>query len=290
MMTAHMITASRTLTLFGIMCGALIIPAHAQGKSESAPGQIKKGAAAAAGATVSPATSTSATSAPSTAPNRVLYYGSWLDDASVMDPGTTWLGVSSAYWQADTARQVDAPVLMVARGLSRRTQVGASLPIFHFRDDTGSAASGVGTVSVYGKLMIVDPAGSHGVGIGIAPLIEVASGAGERFGWALPVNVESRRDRFKVYGSGGYFSRGAVFATAAVEIPTSPRTSVSGNFGQSHSGGSHQTSVGISGSFSPTSTTGFFASLGRSSAAAGLQNGGISFGGGMSMLWAPKRP
>ena len=262
-------------------------PAIAQGKSGSAPGRSKKGAAAAAAATVSPATATASTSAPSSSPNNVLYYGSWLDDASVMPRGSIWMGASTAYWKADTAHQVDAPVFMGAAGVTRRTQVGASLPIYHFNDQAGFSASGVGTVSVYGKVMLLDANAGPGLGLAVTPLIEVAPGADSAFGWALPVNVEARAERFRVYGSAGYFSRGSIFGTAAVEVPTSRRTAVTGTLGQSHAGDSNQTSFGLSLSFSVSPTTGLFVGLGHSSAGALLENGGVSIGGGISLLVKP---
>jgi hypothetical protein len=278
-MTGRKLAASALLSILATA------PIAAQGKSGSPPGKSKKnGAAAAASATVSPATATAATSAPATSANSVLYYGSWLDDASIMTPRTTWVSTSTAYWKADAARQVDAPVFAVARGLSSRAQVGGSLPIFHFRDDTGGSASGLGTVSVYGKVMLIDPSAKNRVGVAIAPLIEMARGADHGFGWALPVNVEARAARFRVYGSAGYFSRGAVFGTAAVEIPTGTRGAITGNFGESRSGSSHQTSLGLSLSFFPSAPTGLFVSLGRATAVQGLDNGGVSLGGGVSFL------
>ena len=283
-----MIAGVKAIALVALIGAAMAAPAGAQGKSASAPGQSKKGgnagAAAAAAATVSPATATSATSAPSSSPNNVLYYGSWLDDASVMERGSIWMGASTAYWKADTAHQVDVPVLMGAAGLTRRVQVGASLPIYHFQDQSGLSASGVGTVSVYGKLMLMDAGAGRRLGLAVAPLIELAPGADGAFGWALPVNVETRADRFRVYGSAGYFSRGSIFGTAAVEVPTSSRTAVTGTFGQSHAGGATQTSLGVSLSFAPEPSTGLFMSLGHSSGVASLSNGGVSLGGGVSVL------
>jgi hypothetical protein len=44
------------------------------------------------------------------------------------------------------------------------------------------------------------------------------TGAG-RFGWGAPVSLEVREKGYRVFGSTGYFSRGAVFGSTAVEIP-----------------------------------------------------------------------
>jgi hypothetical protein len=285
-----MVTAGnrQVLAACALIAAVIVAPVGAQGKSGNAAGKSKRGsdAAAASAATVSPATAASSTSAPSTSANSVLYYGSWLDDASLMPPGAMWVGASTAYWKANTAHQVDAPVLMGGMGITPRVQVGGSVPVYHFRDDTGFAASGVGTVSMYGKVMLADVS-AHRIGVAVAPLVEIAPGADDRFGWAFPVNVETRRGRARIYGSTGYFSRGSVFASGALELPAGPRTVVTGTIGQSHSNDSHQTSVGLTLSFFPAGTTGLFLSVAHSSAASTLNNGGLSLGGGVSVSLSP---
>jgi len=282
-----MIITVRTLAI-ALLCAAVASAAAAQGKSGSAPGQIKHGAASAAAGSASPATAAGATSAPSTAANSSLYYGSWLDDASVMDPHTTWLGLSTAYWRSDVGHQVDAPVMMGAIGVSPRTQVGASLPIYHFHDTTGGSADGVGTVSAYGKFMLVDPAGRKGFGLAVAPLVEVAPGSDKRFGWALPVNVEARARRVRMYGSAGYFSRGSVFTTIAAEIPTGRRTSLTANLGRSFASGAHETDLGVGFGLSTSPTTSLFLNLGRAIMSDPSAAGGISLGGGVSVTMSPR--
>jgi hypothetical protein len=52
--------------------------------------------------------------------------------------------------------------------------------------------------------------------------------------FALPVNVEIRRQPFRIYGSGGYFTRGSVFAGGALEW-TATRMIVTGSLTQSYS-------------------------------------------------------
>jgi hypothetical protein len=53
--------------------------------------------------------------------------------------------------------------------------------------------------------------------------------------FALPVSIEMRRRPFRVYGSGGYFTRGAVFGGGAVEWTSPHGISITGSFTQSHS-------------------------------------------------------
>ena len=59
-------------------------------------------------------------------------------------------------------------------------------------------------------------------------MIEVLSVApldgGSRVNWALPASVELQRDGWRLYATGGYFSRGAMFGSGAVEIELSERT------------------------------------------------------------------
>lgn len=241
----------------------------------------------------SPATSTTSTSAPASSANAVIYYGSWLDDASVVEPGDVWISLSTGYWKADASRQVDVPVVSAAVGLNRRMQAGASLPIYHFRDGTGLSETGVGNISLYGKWVMVDAAKTrHGVGLAVAPLIEMTPGVNGSFGWALPVNIEMRTSQMRVYGSAGYFSRGSMFATIAAQISAGSRVALSGNFGQSYaSAGTHQTTIGVGAFVSTTATSGLFVGIGQTFQPAELGPGGVSFGGGVSFLLPdPQKP
>jgi hypothetical protein len=199
-----------------------------------------------------------------------------------MAPGSAWLGASSAFWKANTGRQIDVPVMMAAIGLARRAQMGGSVPIYHFRDPNGLSAHGIGTVSLYGKLMLLDPAATHRFGLAVAPLFELAPGADKRVGWALPINIEARTRRLRIYGSTGYFSRGSVFGAIAAEVAAGSRTSITGTFGQSYAAGSHQTDISIGLALATSRTTSAFVSLGRAFTSDAMP-GSVSFGGGISL-------
>jgi len=281
-------SVKRAIAAAALISAAAAAPAAAQGKSGLALGQTKDktshgGAAAAAAGSASPATSVSTTSTPATSASSALYYGSWLDDASTMTPGSAWLGLSTAYWKSTTGRQFDAPVMMGAIGVSPRTQIGASVPIYHFRDVDGFSSNGVGTISMYGKLMLVDPAGSNGVGFAIAPLLQLAPASDQRLGWALPVNVEARTRRARIYGSTGYFSRGSVFVTVAADVPAGRKASFTANFGRSFASGSHETDLGAGLALFTSPTTSVFISLGRAFMSDPAAAGGMSLGGGVSV-------
>src|SRR5258705_9467723 len=75
------------------------------------------------------------------------------------------------------------------------------------------------------------PMGSAGKGprtvrAAITPIIEVIQdpvpGTG-RFSWGLPVSIEVHPGKYRMFGSTGFFSRGAVFGSGAVEIPVRDR-------------------------------------------------------------------
>lgn len=51
---------------------------------------------------------------------------------------------------------------------------------------------------------------------------------GGRLYWGAPVSLESRAPRYRIYGSSGYFSRGAFISSGGVEVPLTPRLIVTG--------------------------------------------------------------
>src|SRR5260370_12872460 len=77
-------------------------------------------------------------------------------------------------------------------------------------------------------------------GLGIAPMLEVLSSGSVQEGdgrvhWALPVTFERRFRAFRAYGSVGYFSRGAAFASGALEVPIHTKMAVTGALSHSRS-------------------------------------------------------
>lgn len=319
-----LVSAAKT-TVIALVLGVLVAagPAFAQGRSDSAPGQSKdkdpksdkpntqksgtNGSSSASGSSsgsrqpslaaesgiASPVTSSSSTSAPAAAANAVVYYGSWLDDASIVSPGDVWVGLATGYWRGDSNRQFDVPVVSAAVGITSRFQAGGSASFYHFRDPDGLTESGAGTFSAYGKVQLLDPMRApNAIGIAITPLFELSPGSSERFGWALPVNIETQRGNLRVYGSAGYFSRGSVFGTIGADIPVGSRYAVSANFGQSYaSAGSHQTSLGAGLSVGLTPTSGAYVGVGQTFMPSAIGPSGVSLAGGVSFLLPqPKTP
>jgi hypothetical protein len=266
-------------------------PAFAQGRSDSAPGKTKdkspkEPSRASQSGLGSPATATSSTSAPAASANAVAYFGSWLDDASVVDPGDVWVGLATGYWRGGSNRQVDAPVVSAAVGISPRVQAGGSASFYHFRDAEGFSENGFGSFSLYGKFLIADPLRApNAIGVAVTPLLELSPGSADPVGWALPVNLEARHGELRIYGSTGYFSRGSVFATVGLDIPVTSRVLLNGTFGQSYArAGTHQTSFGFGASMGLTATSGVFVGFGQTLTPTGMGPGGASIAGGLSFL------
>ncbi|RPI55308.1 MAG: hypothetical protein EHM55_08255 [Acidobacteria bacterium] len=294
-------TAAR-LVVLSVLSALAAGPAFAQGRSDSAPGQNKDKAKivdpkaktrAAGSGLASPATAAASTSVPAASANAVVYYGSWLDDASIVEPGDIWIGLATGFWRGESNRQIDAPVASAAVGLGRRLQAGGSLSFYHFRDADGISENGFGNMSIYGKVQILDPyRAPHAIGVAVTPLVEMSPGSEDAFGWALPINIEGHRGSLRIYSSAGYFSRGSVFGTVGADVPIGSRLSISGTFGQSYArAGTHQTSLGVGASLGLTATSGAYVGLGRTFMPTEVGPGGVSLAGGMSFLLPdPKTP
>jgi hypothetical protein len=177
-------------------------------------------------------------------------FGTWLDDASIVEPGSGSITLSAGYWRTPAYHEWDVPTADAAVGLTKRVQVGVSVPYFHAGEPGGAVAHGLGDVYISGKVQLRDPARvKRGPGFSITPLLEVLTAppsiGASRVGWAIPGNIELRGSRARVYGSAGYFSRGALFASGAVEVPASDRVWITGTISQSHSIGADEASLAL---------------------------------------------
>jgi hypothetical protein len=163
-------------------------------------------------------------------------FGSWLDDASSSYRGDSYASVGIGYWRLAESSQVNAPMLGMAWGVTDRMQLSASVPFYH-TSYGGATSSGLDDLYFGAKYTLVDPTLTLSeFGLAVNPVVEVLSaGAPDgRVHFALPVNVELRRQPFRVYGSAGYFTRGSVFSGGAVEW-TGARMILTGSLTQSYS-------------------------------------------------------
>jgi hypothetical protein len=168
----------------------------------------------------------------------VRNFGSWLDDASVMDVGSGFVAVGFGVFTTPVYREVDLPTIDSGVGIHRRVQIGMSVPYYRATVAGTPMGRGFGDVYLSAKIQLREPTGS-GPGFGVIPMVEVLSMAppdgGSRVTWALPVSIEVQRTGWRVYGSAGYFSRGAMFGSGAVEVELSKRTWLTGTISQSYS-------------------------------------------------------
>jgi hypothetical protein len=275
-----------TATLFALVL-VLATTAAAQGKKGSPPGHLKH-----------PDPGDAASASPASSSIRSIYLGSWMDDASVLPKGQGWVSTSIGYWKIGSSHIVDAPVIDMAVGASKRTQFGFSVPVYHVPAEFGPPTAGVGQYFFYGKVSLIDPAPSakssrpRSIGVAISPLVEVTSPVFETDGrqhvsWAAPVNLELRRGTTRAYGSFGYFSRGALFGAAAIDVPISPGITLTPSVGHTFStsadataGGSrHRTDLSLTASRSLPRGAALFGSIGESIA------GSPTAGEARSVLW-----
>ena len=227
-----------------LLAFGLLIPGAAYAQGNGRP----KGPKAPTPTTTTPSSSTSAststptsTSAPSAdlvagATSSFRQFGSWLDDASSSYKGDSYASFGVGYWRLAEGSQVNAPMLGMGWGVTDRLQMSASVPFYH-TNYAGTTSSGLDDLYFGAKYTIVDPTLTLSeFGLAVNPVIEVlsADNLDGRVHFALPVNVELRRQPFRMYGSAGYFTRGSVFAGGALEW-TGSRMIVTGSLTQSYS-------------------------------------------------------
>jgi hypothetical protein len=153
-------------------------------------------------------------------------FGVWLDDATISPRGRGWAGVGLGHYRSELGRQSDLPSFDAGFGFGHRLQVALNVPLARLHYADGTRTRGLGDVYLATKIGLVDPEKSGTYGVALAPLVEVlgeasvSEGQG-RLHWALPLTVERRFRDFRAYGSAGWFSRGAVFGAAALEVPLS---------------------------------------------------------------------
>ena len=170
----------------------------------------------------------------------VRHFGSWLDDASVLPVGQGVLSVGFGYWKTSSFQEFDVPSVDGALGVARRLQIGVSMPYFRANEPGGPLAHGVGDMYLSSKLQLRDPAAGaqHRIGVAVTPIVEVLSFAPapsvSRVSWALPVSIELQRKKWRAYGATGYFSRGSIFASGAIELALSDRAWLTGTLSKSH--------------------------------------------------------
>jgi len=168
----------------------------------------------------------------------VRNFGSWLDDATVQDPGNGFVTFGFGFYKTPVFREIDFPSLDSGFGVTKTLQLGMSLPYAHASVPGAATSHGLGDVYLNAKYQLRAPSTAH-TGLAVIPMLEVLSVAppagGSRLQWALPVSLERQFDHWRAMGTGGYFSRGAVFGAGAIEAELSNRAWLTGSLGWSYS-------------------------------------------------------
>lgn len=212
---------------FVMLCAAA--PAAAQGNGHgNAYGHYK--------GTVASSTHTAqAASIPGTG---VRNFGSWLDDATVQDPGGGYVTFGFGVYHTPVYREIDFPSIDSGFGVTRRLQVGMSLPYSYGGAPGDPTTRGFGDIYLNTKYQLSEPSQTK-TGFAVIPMLEVLSVAppsgGGRVQWALPVSAERQFNRWRAMGTGGWFSRGALFGASAIEVALSKRAWATGALSESYS-------------------------------------------------------
>ena len=274
-----------SLRLTAAMAGAFValavaVPSYAQGKGGGKPGKGPARPPSSSALSAPTGTGTADTESATTP-------FAWLDDASVMAPGSVWLGVSMVRWQGSGQSQTIAPVVDAAIGLTPRVQIGASVP---------RVAGGLGTTFFTAKIAVLN-ADARSLKVAVGPTLEILDGApvGQgRTQWGVPVSVQVDRGSSRIYGSSGYFSPGIWYAGAGVGWPVGDRTGVSMSYShawasspESGAAGARRNEISGGASYDLKSNLAVFGSIGRTIGVAAQDGGGTTLGFGLSVSAAP---
>ena len=211
------------LTASVIAALAVALPAAAQGHSGSAPGKNKYKKSTPPSSTSLPGPTTGASGASPL---------SWIDDASLLEPGSVALTVSVMRWSGADLSEVDAPIVDAAFGLTKRFQLSATVPrVVGSADGTGPVG-GFGTSYFIGKVALLD---DSEVKLAVSPLVEILGEgavqslpAGEsRYQVGLPVSVEVARGPVRMFAATGFFTRGAWFGGGGAGFQLTPQIGAS---------------------------------------------------------------
>ena len=161
---------------------------------------------------------------------------SWLDDASLLTPGTMTLSISALRWSGTDLSEVDVPIVEASLGVTRRVQIGASVP--RVMGSADGPVGGIGTSYVSAKIGLLD---DQEIKVAVSPIVEIlgpnavqALAPGEsRYQLGVPVSLEIAQGPARMFAATGFFSRGAWFAGGGAGFQASPRLGVSASFTRS---------------------------------------------------------
>ncbi len=164
--------------------------------------------------------------------------GAWLDDATLLEPGSSWVSLSWDDWRSPTGSAQFLPSTAFSIGMTTRVQVQASLPYqYSGASAVYPTAIGFGDAYVGAKVLLTKPAAP--VSIAVTPTAEIltaqaAADGTSRVNWVLPVSAEMPVGPVRAFAAAGYFTRGAVFVGGGVTAPLGERVMVLASLSDSH--------------------------------------------------------
>jgi len=264
---------------------AVAVPVHAQGKSNG-KGNAHKSSPPSRSPLPSPATGPAASASPI----------AWLDDASLLPPGSTSLTISTMRWSGTDLSEVHFPIVEASVGLAPRFQVGVSVP--HTIGNVDGTGGGIGTSFISGKIALLT--GESSVKLAVSPMIEVlAAGAVQalpsegRTQLGIPVSAEFARGSTRVFASTGFFSHGVWFAGGGAGFQNTPKVGTSISFTRSWVGAGatgisrHRQELSGGVSYLVRSQAAVYGALGRTIATTDDNGAGATISGGVTFLFTP---
>lgn len=223
---------------------------------------------------------------------------SWIDDASLLAPGSMTLTISALHWSGADLSEVDAPIIDAAVGVTKRFQIGASIPHVVGSADGSGPIGGLGTSYITGKVALL--AGPE-VKVAVSPVLEIL-GAGavqalpvdeSRYQLGLPISLEVVQGSLRIFAATGFFTRGAWFAGGGTGFQLTPRTGASVTFTRSWAKTEidevnrdrREVSGGISYLVRPQISV--YGSLGHTIVTADENGAGMTVSGGVTFLLTP---
>jgi hypothetical protein len=287
------------VTAVAIAAIAVPMPAAAQGNSGNAPGKNKdkKGTPPSTTALPGPtSTATSSASPISTATGASPL--SWLDDASLLEPGSVLLTVSTLRWSGSGVSEVNFPIVDAAFGLTRRVQFSATVPRVVAGAEESGVVGGLGTSYFSTKIALI---ADSDIKLAVSPLVEVlGTGAvqslpvGEsRYQLGVPVSVEASAGVTRLFAAAGFFTRGAWFAGGGIGFPLTDEmgasVSVTRSWAKTDIEGVRRNRSELSGgvSYFLTQKMAVYGSLGHTIGTAAENGAGMSVGGGVAFFLVP---
>jgi hypothetical protein len=237
---------------------------------------------------------------PSTGPAATAPPVAWLDDASLLTPGTMALTVGLMHWTGADLSETDIPIVSASVGLAPRFQIGASVPhILGSADGTG-AVGGVGTSYIDGKIALLP--GAHGVKLTVSPTLQIlGSGAAQavaagqsRTKFGLPASLELSQGLARVYASTGFFSSDSWFVGGGAGFQVTSRIGLAIAFTRAWSNGG---TTGVTGdrrelsgglSYVVRPQIAFYGSVGQTIATTDENGAGTNVGGGVTFTLRPR--